>query len=124
MLLKPHTQNCGIKFGKCMAKYDSTIAICIRLLIDLKIKRMICCDHKEKKPEKNTMIEDISNMKCERINAMWMNPSLVLSFRTRCTNFKIDNNLVWGIFEYCKVLTKIIKPWVEILGTGTKLLKS
>ena len=59
MLLNPRTQNCGIKFGKSMAKYDSTIAICIRVLIDLKIKRMISCDHKGKKPEQNTIIEDI-----------------------------------------------------------------
>ena len=58
MLLKPCTQNYGINFGKSMAKYDSTIAICIRLLIDLKIKRTICCDQKGKKLEQNTIIDD------------------------------------------------------------------
>ena len=58
MLLKPRTQNCGIKFGKSMVKYDSTISICIRLLIDLKIKRTICCNHKGKKPEQTVIIDD------------------------------------------------------------------
>ena len=59
MLLKPCTKNCGIKFGKYMAKYDRTIAIFFRLLIDLKIKRMICYDYKGNKPQQTTIIEDI-----------------------------------------------------------------
>ena len=42
-----------------------------------------------------------------------------LAFRTRYTNFKIDNKLVWARFEDCKVLTEIIKPWAKILGAGT-----